>query len=614
MAPFPSSTVALMILALVQIKACTQTKTEEMGCTYSTLGISCPPGHQLQSYSSCGLWGIAKYRRCLGTICCAGFSGSGCKLPVCDGGCGHGTCTAPGKCTCTQGYTGAKCSHRLAPAPKLTVLSINFACRDVAPLAGCDNCKTRFDLMASAISGAPGFSGVANFTDVDVVIAQELGTSEHNFAQITAALSSRGFTHTTGAPAPTASDPHCANPPGPFFSLTAKKAFSALSGLQSGGLVTFSKHPIVKSARQNWCAHNLPAPAGYLSTLLDVGGVATLVVNVHLFPEYDFGIQAADVRTYQFSELSAYANAATAMLRATGSPFAVVLGGDFNEDAYGLTSTANGRRCERISVGAATKLASVSLDVHAACASGAIGVPTWSPSTNDLSARFTEGNKHEVLDYIVMHSSSSEAKPPAAPNSVATLKANAKWSGTFCDSSSLGTLGGTRRGEASALTDHNSVTATFRLPDAPADRATALFWTTNAFNMMLRPWVTSKGAQEASCGQTGALCASDSNCCEARVSWSGVEQHCDRTSFTCAACVPLGGSCGSTLLQIEGSPCCGDDDYSPGNGAHCEMTLSGPTCVRKFNRGHTCLYDTECQSRNCKTEYWLWWPTGRKCQ
>ena len=32
-------------------------------------------------------------------------------VPTCPAGCGHGTCTSPGTCTCQPGYTGAGCDQ-----------------------------------------------------------------------------------------------------------------------------------------------------------------------------------------------------------------------------------------------------------------------------------------------------------------------------------------------------------------------------------------------------------------------------------------------------------------------------------------------------------------------
>lgn len=48
--------------------------------------------------------------------CSAGWSGATCDTPVCDGGCNHGNCTAPSVCTCDQGWSGTTCDHPLCPA------------------------------------------------------------------------------------------------------------------------------------------------------------------------------------------------------------------------------------------------------------------------------------------------------------------------------------------------------------------------------------------------------------------------------------------------------------------------------------------------------------------
>ena len=517
---------------------------------------------------------------------------------------------------------------KMVAVNQLTVLSLNFACRDVAQLSGCDNCQKRFDLIASSIRGEAGFAGVPDLNNVDVVITQELGTAQANFAQVTAALAARGFTHTTGAPAPTATDPKCSNPPGPLFGAATIDVISSLTGLDSGGLVLWSKHPILATVPHQWCAHNLPAPAGYLSTLLDVNGVATLVIDVHLFPEFDLGIDAAEVRTYQFSELSSFAKAAEATMRDAGVPFAVVLGGDFNEDMYGRANQQpTGIQCTAITNVAAKNLASVNLDLHAACATGAVGTPTWDPTENDLTAIFSSSGKHQALDYLVLHSSSSQVAPPAAPNSVATLKADVKWSGTFCDSAVLGTLGNTFSSSVHALTDHQRVTATFALPASPADRAVATSAAKTAFASMVAAWTTE--VQPAACGQSGSLCAFDSNCCTERYSWTNKEQHCDDQASlrrTCAACEPLGTSCS---WGFEGSACCGYNDYSKTsgtpNGAHCELTSifnpSSGRCIRKYTMGSGCLHDEECQSRACSwtwkswgSGYWKWGYWGRFCE
>ena len=74
-------------------------------------------------------------------------------------------------------------------ATTLTVLTINFACRDVAPLSGCDNCATRFGLIADAISGTnlSAYSGLPDLDSVDVVIAQARLRMSTSVAHSTAA-------------------------------------------------------------------------------------------------------------------------------------------------------------------------------------------------------------------------------------------------------------------------------------------------------------------------------------------------------------------------------------------------------------------------------------------
>ena len=44
-------------------------------------------------------------------FCCPGHQEAGgqCEA-VCAGGCGHGTCAAPGLCSCEAGFSGAQCS------------------------------------------------------------------------------------------------------------------------------------------------------------------------------------------------------------------------------------------------------------------------------------------------------------------------------------------------------------------------------------------------------------------------------------------------------------------------------------------------------------------------
>ncbi|EOD38904.1 hypothetical protein EMIHUDRAFT_466755 [Emiliania huxleyi CCMP1516] len=337
-------------------------------------------------------------------------------------------------------------------ATTLTVLTVNFACRDVAPLSGCDNCATRFGLIADAISGTnlSAYSGLPDLDSVDVVIAQELGTAAENFADVTAALSARGFVHSTGDPAPTAADPQCADAPGPLFDLADKQGF----------------------------------------------------------------VTAEDIRTYQMSEIAAFKDSVAA-----------ALGGDFNEDAYAAAAASATPDCSLITDQLTVqKMGAVGLDLPAACAAGAIGPYTWDTSTNDLAAIFSDGESYEasvaasaavivLLDYLVYSSSSDGALTgQAPPKEVSTLRAADAWAGVFCESDIFGTLAPSAPGTAHALTDHNIVTATFALPAAGGGGGAAA--ATAAFEAA------------AACGQEGAVCFYDTNCCEAAFSWTGVEQHC----------------------------------------------------------------------------------------
>jgi len=245
------------------------------------------------------------------------------------------------------------------------------------------------------------------------------------------------------------------------------------------------------------------------------------------------------------------------------------------------------------------KFASLGFDLPSVCASGVIGTPTWNPTENDLAGRFSSSGTHEILDYLILHSSSEEAATSPS-NDVRTLKSDNPWTGTFCSSSTLGTLGDTDVGRANALTDHSVVIAKFSLPNGDSALPEAA---TAVFDAVVAKWSTSSGAQEAACGQTGAVCGFDTNCCEAEHSWTGVEQHCD--AFECKACAGLGESCGP---QLEGSACCGYNDYTTGKGMHCEWGK----CARKFGTGVTCAWDEECQSRRCEW-HWDWFSSGLKC-
>ncbi|CAB9498118.1 expressed unknown protein [Seminavis robusta] len=494
----------------------------------------------------------------------------------------------------------ASVAYLVSAKNTLTVVTINFGCRDLYPLAACDNCQTRFDLMAAAINGGSNIEGLPNLDEVDVVVAQELGTDAQNFAQISSALSNRGLIHTTGEPSPRAGDRICRSPI--VFHGNVKDIAGYITGLDNGGLVTWSRYPILETLMQNWCGHNLPTPAGYLLTLLDVGeGRVAAIFNLHAMPNYDFGIpgSAETIRTYQFGEVSGLADKLLESFRgSSNAAFSVILGGDFNEDAYHFQSHDDSANCGLITNDQVfQKFHSVGLGLLGACQTGIIGKPTWDPTNNDLADRFSEDSTHQVLDYLIQHSSSSSSSNPV--NVVTTLKTKEPWSGQFCHDTTLGEAkpNNLYRASAYALSDHNLVTATFTLPDSSG----ASTWAARiAFNNAVRSW-NSGIVDEAACGQQGTVCWTDDDCCNSAYSWNGIGQTCN--GIYCAPCAELGQSCGA---QLEGSDCCGYYDFTSGEGLHCQKTDDlfslDARCVHKFDRGTYCLWDGECKSNNCN---WL---------
>ena len=71
---------------------------------------------------------------------------------------------------------------------------------------------------------------------------------------------------------------------------------------QIPGCRTWSRYPIVETHAQNWCVHVFVTPSGYQTSLLDVDGRAVVVVNLHAMPQFDFGPNPEDIRTYQLTE------------------------------------------------------------------------------------------------------------------------------------------------------------------------------------------------------------------------------------------------------------------------------------------------------------------------
>lgn len=212
---------------------------------------------------------------------------------------------------------------------------------------------------------------------------------------------------------------------------------------------------------------------------------------------------------------------------------------DFNEDLYQLNSESDSVDCALMTDSEMLqKYSSINFDVTAACAAGAIPQPTWSPTQNDLTARFTSNpKKHESLDFLMLQ----DSKPAAAAAANATrhlFKKDVPWSGTFCKSSTLGTIGDTETADVHSLTDHLPVTAKFSLPSGDASTITAA---ATAWKEFQTEW-SETDMQKSSCGSLETTrCLKDSNCCGSPYSLDGInyvcntkltklERHCEASS------------------------------------------------------------------------------------
>lgn len=378
-----------------------------------------------------------------------------------------------------------------------------------------------------------------------------------------------------------------------------------------------------------WCSHNWPVPAGYLTTVLDVAGTAVTIINLHMMPHFEI-LQGtdSDTRTHQFGELSRFADIVSKATASVNAPAAVVLAGDFNEDAYNLKLlrpssvqvTVDRQRwvapCSMIGRDGrlATMFKQIGLDLHSACVAGKIGTPTWDPTNNDLANLF-DGGKLEILDYIVRHSyngGTGGAVEDVGEASVLTLAAATPWPGTFCESSVVGTVLGTFSKKVTALTDHQAVLT--RIP-IPVSNAASYGYSGSGFGREPLAEVLSKlddalarfdkgGAQEAACGQKDTKCLFDEHCCVGQNVWDfGPDLEC---SFgECEPCSEKGDRCAPVFS--EGSDCCRykNSDYkNTGRGLRCKLSPSLSSsdqgeCVSVYSPGTSCKVDAECDSQDC---------------
>jgi hypothetical protein len=374
---------------------------------------------------------------------------------------------------------------------------------------------------------------------VDVLLIQELSAPPAVYQEITDALIHRGFVHNTGEPSPVVSSQRCQEPPLPDGIYDVASWLGQVTGTAptNGGLVTWSKVPIESSFAAQWCLNGLPTPAGYLATLVKSGPAAVIVINLHMIPGLSgTGVPtwfSPDIRTYQFSELAGLTKKMDAQFQSWGvGGYSIIVGGDFNEDMYGLTNKQSTPDCSKITQHARTRFEQLGLDLTRDCCE--VGFPTWDASVNDLAENRGGPGKYEVLDYIIQTHSSTGHKGAGDQVSGVLAKAT-KWQGEFCNGPTG--LPPASPAEAKALSDHNWVRATFKQAAAgDLDKAKS------AFNSVKADW-GAQGSTKAACGQKDIHCWEQSDCCHtAQCSWNGEPQRCD-ANLHCANCKDTGSPC-----------------------------------------------------------------------
>lgn len=480
----------------------------------------------------------------------------------------------------------------------LGVMTLNFACRGSALHYDCDNCEQRFKMLADALVKGEtdaDYENVPDLDEIDVILGQELAVEPAKFSTINEALLRQGFLYSTGAPLPTLASPKCRDPPSVSSYIAGE--YASAFGVQTldhsnGGLVTWSRYPIRLTQSQRWCAHGMPLPAGFLTTAIEVDGRLVVVTNHHMFPS--FSDYHNDLRTYQFGELRSLFKEMASKLSKQGQPFSIVIGGDFNEDAYGKQKTTPGVDCSQINDPLVlAKFATLNLDLVAACQNGMLGKGTWDTSTNDLAKRFSSSDKFEALDYVILHSDSTTASdPPPLKQTAGAIRRKTPWKGSFCDNGMMGWVGGSSEGVAHALTDHHVVTASVTLPPRNGEEKDLIEDATAIVQSVLNPESEVDGFAGA-CGQESSFCLLDGDCCGDGHRWNTATKRlaCVNRKCVSLSCEPVGASC---TFEGEGSACCG---FTKSDGAYCAVSTG--VCTRKHSTGEGCMLHSQCQSGDC---------------
>ena len=499
----------------------------------------------------------------------------------------------------------------------LSVMTWNLACRDTEWFGGCDNWVERFAKIAEAINGAADVVDFPDLRDVDVLLTQEVNTTSATFRPIADAMAARGFFEVFG-PYPDASSARCR---APFYwgaphdePANIRDGARHLAG-DNGGLVMWSKHPVLAFSSFGWCVNGWPTYHGYSAALVNMNGRFVVIFNLHTQAEFDFvayqgllptlpDISAEHVRMYQFSEIANLARSLRAQFSRVGAEVTIVVAGDLNEDAYGGSSRDAAVDCHRIDNRlTAAKFQVLGCDLQAECVAGKIGEPTWNTDRNTLAAQFGSPRSFELLDYVLRVDPDSIVEQPV--NQVFHPRSTDGWPGTFCSDPTLGKLSPRTNGVAKALSDHEPVLATLRLTNAASAKPS------NVIAAAFRAGLDGFDARAGACGQADTQCGDNTNCCASEdVSHDGFSYQCatvfDQSDIqrpgynTCQPCVKRGEPCRWTAGE-----CCGSDTFPQGN--YCKQISfdSAFACSPKESEGASCRLNEECQSDSCRKTGWF---------
>jgi len=408
------------------------------------------------------------------------------------------------------------------------MMTFNMACRS-GKLQVCDNCKVRFQEIANAIATGTNttYLNLPDFDNIDIIVAQELfvepGTELLNI--IDEGMKKRGFQR-VGVPGPNKDDLQCEDSMVPDG---MQDLGSRIADLPNGGLATWTKLKVIDMHYRKWCFNVFPSYHGYTTAFLQKDDVNLLVFNSHFAPELpEFGENfqkfAQQIRSYQMSELKNEALALDKAFADAKLPYAVIFGGDSNEDAFGYENKKPDFKCDLLSKTprVADFFKQIGLpDMKKHCADGIIGSGfTWDWTHNDIVSRSRPA--YELLDYVTVMSKSGSPVTSQSPMTVYHLKKATPFAAEFCQDM---VTGGTPmiQGTLTSLSDHDPVTANLVIPKGSGNSTK----TDNELKKLFQDTVKNFEAQKAACGQEDMMCLKNSMCCNtAAYSFDGQEKGC----------------------------------------------------------------------------------------